>query len=656
MYGHSPISTSKKNANLKLYCEEHPHEKLTNFCFASLRALCPACIDNHNKHMKNQNTFPEVDTLKNVKLNCAKKVNNAIVALSSEVTRLENQARLNPHDIVEEGSTILKRAKEKVLQIVSRVFDELELEFSKKINDVVLRANNGEEIADKIRNLVAELENLLYGIESPNCIEIVRKICMIDVKSLLDKFRKDVNGVMELRGNVGNSFTEIRVDDSIISKINDDLRRYVSLLHKDDQLNVSSSAALNNSGILGSMKGQLPGGNRASNSNSSWEPPTTANNNTHNNHLSSNGNNNNNNNNQGSKAYTALPEKEEEEDRYGLVQYHKTYQNDIGTRFPVTIGDYYENSCSKKFIHFFQNHENRLHYVDLEKFMHSQKVGIESIELDINFRVPPFHKSIAIPNGDIYLIGGADPNNNNKKHNTTYTFDFGKRTLVPRASLNIARSSFAICYMKGYIYAVGGLTNNSAFTSTCEKYDIAMNRWLPIADLNFDVLAPCIAAFNNKYIYKFGGNSIENRLENHVEKYDPVKNKWYPLQPKIDLPYHLKSSYFKMLNTSAAIQINQYEIYIFGGYLDDNTGSNQTFIFRINNSEDDDKNPYNYTITGVAVKTLTHPEAFWNNNPIVVNRNVFALQNIQTSEQDDVCLDDRRRLLIFNGTEWKNIG
>lgn len=71
-----------------------------------------------------------------------------------------------------------------------------------------------------------------------------------------------------------------------------------------------------------------------------------------------------------------------------------------------------------KYLHFFQNDENMLHFLDLES-----DVEFAAIQLNINFRVPEFHKSIAVPNGDLYLIGGSLPNNVLKSQKI-YKYDF----------------------------------------------------------------------------------------------------------------------------------------------------------------------------------------------------------------------------------------
>jgi hypothetical protein len=51
---------------------------------------------------------------------------------------------------------------------------------------------------------------------------------------------------------------------------------------------------------------------------------------------------------------------------------------------------------------------------------------------------------------------------------------------------------------------------------------------------------------------------------------------------------------------------------------------------------------------------LPYGEGFWNNNPIIQNKVVFALQNLGTRDKED-CIENDRRILSFNGLEWKVI-
>ena len=224
---------SLRTDNNHLICDEHPNEPITNFCFASLRALCPACIDFHNKMMKQNNMFPEIDTLRNVKINCTKKCQSAIVALQAELSNLDNQVIVNPKAVIEEGVFQIRRARDRLISFINKYVDSLEAEYERSITEAVGKATGYSDVGDKIQNLIKELEHLMYNIESPNCVPTVKKVCMIDLKGLLDKFRNDVRHTLHVRENLASGFSEIVVDESIFPDTTDLIQRYLSLGRKE---------------------------------------------------------------------------------------------------------------------------------------------------------------------------------------------------------------------------------------------------------------------------------------------------------------------------------------------------------------------------------------------------------------------------------------
>jgi hypothetical protein len=49
---------------------------------------------------------------------------------------------------------------------------------------------------------------------------------------------------------------------------------------------------------------------------------------------------------------------------------------------------------------------------------------------------------------------------------------------------------------------------------------------------------------------------------------------------------------------------------------------------------------------------LPYAEGFWNNNPIIYNQTVYALQNITDQHDEQTALADERRVIMFNGDRW----
>lgn len=235
-YQQSNVLDTNRVEGGHLYCEDHPGEPITNFCFASLKPLCPACIDFHNKIMRQNNVFPEIDTYRNVKLNCAKKCKSAVLSLQGELAKLESQVILNPRDIIEDGIYQIRRAKEKLISHINQYMDQVEIEFAKSVNEAVSKAKEFNDIHDKVRSLIQELEHLMHNIESPNSIPTVKKICMIDLKALLEKFRGDVNHTLATREALSTSFAEVNVDEAKLYNLHEELIKFVSLNKKADRV------------------------------------------------------------------------------------------------------------------------------------------------------------------------------------------------------------------------------------------------------------------------------------------------------------------------------------------------------------------------------------------------------------------------------------
>lgn len=221
--------TINPDKGLKIFCEDHPSEIITNFCciLDCLKPLCPECIDYHNKFHKQNQQYPEIDTLRNVKINCSKKVKAAIISLTQELEKLELKYMINPQEMIDEGLENLKRCREKVLQMVNAFFDNLEVMYKRKLNETIFKGHDYTTIFDKIKNLIQELEFLQTSLESGNnTMSVIKKICLLDLKTLLDKYKAEIQELIESRTIIS---TEIMVNDSRLSVIESELAKYASL-------------------------------------------------------------------------------------------------------------------------------------------------------------------------------------------------------------------------------------------------------------------------------------------------------------------------------------------------------------------------------------------------------------------------------------------
>ena len=79
--------------------------------------------------------------------------------------------------------------------------------------------------------------------------------------------------------------------------------------------------------------------------------------------------------------------------------------------------------------------------------------------MDIDFGIPPFHRTVATENGGIYIIGGTIVDTF-KKSKTIYQYNASNRKLLPVTELLIARSSHSVLCHKEMIYITGGMTDS----------------------------------------------------------------------------------------------------------------------------------------------------------------------------------------------------
>jgi hypothetical protein len=340
-------------------------------------------------------------------------------------------------------------------------------------------------------------------------------------------------------------------------------------------------------------------------------------------------------------------------------------QNQERTDFQVNINDYFDPNVYKKYIHFFQHKSKNLHLLDLDLSEQQSICEFEKVELNIDFKIPRWHRSIVTPFSEIYLTGGVDVENSDFKLNNSYVYDFNNRTLIEISSMNIGRSGHAIIYLNGYIYALGGFSEEKEFTDKCERYNIRKNTWENIAPMKVKSNNPCACTFRGKYLYKFGGKVDDNQLCNVMERYNPLVDKWSIVEFDIPKEYNYSTDAFFILSSSACVQINHNQIFVFGGtYADYSQKSGQTFILSIEEKDDvnsSDKRMENsaaysvsHKIKGLNEYPLPIPEGFWNNQVVINNKKLYALQNVQNEKNNSVVYLDRRRVLEYDYNEgWK---
>ena len=622
---------NSKNLSENSECSEHPTMPITNFCssFECFKELCPECIESHYKHHKKINTAPIITSILNVKHKCLEKIKTIIIALNQEIEKCELDYLLDPQKIIKEGFQNINNFKEKVLENLNSYCSMLEKNLTKTVNENLLQVNDFQKIFDHMKNVIKDLEYMRNKLEKTSRLDSIKKISILDVRHLIEKFRKEIHTVMDTKSifPISIVINENRLQNCFMEELEKliHLERIPQMNEKDDEEEFDNKEFM----MCTPQKASNTKGLKVSYMKSSPK----------------------------SKQYSALVEKKQ------MQTYHAI------DKFNITIDDYFiKNEKIQPYLHFFQNNSKELYLFNLQNLSKNQGNPFERIPLDIDFKIPNFHKSLSLPNGDIYMIGGSLEDVQDESRNKSPTiYLYKNNTLEIVAKLNHPRSSHAIAFCNGFIYIVGGITNNQRILEKCERFNVENRAVEEICPLNHPVASSCVCCFFQDYLFTFGGicynNEGESVLSQAIEKYDIIRDKWFVLDvsiiPLMNEQYNsiVKNSqklvgngYFGLLSTASCCQINQSEILVMGGYSQNNSGSAQTFSFHIDYSDMESNN--NCYINNINRIKLPFNEGFWNNFPVIHNRKLYVLQNVTNSEKDDNCLENERRILEFDCWKW----
>lgn len=136
--------------------------------------------------------------------------------------------------------------------------------------------------------------------------------------------------------------------------------------------------------------------------------------------------------------------------------------------------------------------------------------------------------SASVVNGKIYAIGGKTPNpdpNDWGDVPTTAEYDPKTDTWTKKANMLTARRGLSTGVVNGRIYAIGGYTDQSGFTSAVEEYDPETDTWTKKADIPTGPVAGVGVGVVDGKLYAIGGNAL-GRANLTVYEYDPATDTW----------------------------------------------------------------------------------------------------------------------------------
>jgi len=304
-------------------------------------------------------------------------------------------------------------------------------------------------------------------------------------------------------------------------------------------------------------------------------------------------------------------------------------------------------------LHFFEDGTRNLHLYHLNQPLKSiNSPQHELITLaNNNFLIPSGHRSITTPQGDIFFTGGAD-DRTGRATAQCYKLDFEQKSLTSIDLMLKPRNNHGIAYLDGFLYVVGGVSNEEGSLTTCERYGVNEGKaWEKIASLNVAAHGACVATFRERLLYKIGGKKNSRQLANTIEVYNVENNTWTVIPFQCETQFDKRN--FTLPCFAAAAQINHNEILVLGGCDENGTNLVQTFIFHIDDKESSQKN---FTVREVNKRPLPEPECFDMGQVVISNHNLYCLQNspIQALGYTTVGgpMSRIKKLLTFADSHW----
>jgi len=220
-------------------------------------------------------------------------------------------------------------------------------------------------------------------------------------------------------------------------------------------------------------------------------------------------------------------------------------------------------------LHWFEWSKKKLYLYDVVKNC------TRIVDLQINFKLPSYSRSIITPTGHIYLMGGEEPEMTTRDDVYVYDCNVENNDMLEiRKKMLCKKYDFTVCVMNGFIFVISGRDSSSEIIDRCEKYDYLKDQWHLVAPVNKKrYAAACASIPAAKKIYLFGGRSDNNNLMHHdVEEYDAGKDEWRVIElqdPSVWIP----------VEVAAMVQIDENKLLIFGGSEANVTDTSSSYIF-----------------------------------------------------------------------------
>ncbi|KPI91617.1 Alpha-scruin [Papilio xuthus] len=145
---------------------------------------------------------------------------------------------------------------------------------------------------------------------------------------------------------------------------------------------------------------------------------------------------------------------------------------------------------------------------------------------------PRHHHSVAFLRGRVYLVGGADPRDDDTRGksvvvSTVWSYEPVTRSWYSESGLAIPRKNFGLVVHRMALYAIGGQDKKGRVLRSVERFDPKTGSWSEVRSMGVARMAMAAVKYR-EYIWVAGGMTGEkkNPVCKVVECYNSKTNEW----------------------------------------------------------------------------------------------------------------------------------
>lgn len=221
------------SSNIIFYCQKHPKNQITHICCLEdcLSELCTKCMKEHNQLHKEQNTFPELEGIDEVKEFCNEKLEFLTKNFQNEYRKITD-LNLNEIGKNDDGVAKIKKYHDLITEYVNTYFSKLISEYETSVKKFEtqdqLDFNSHKKI---ILTIIEELNQIQNNYSKRPSIENLKNILIADYSDSLEQIKNEINQKID---NFILNKAKVIIDSNVLTSFQYELSRLIKLRKTDE--------------------------------------------------------------------------------------------------------------------------------------------------------------------------------------------------------------------------------------------------------------------------------------------------------------------------------------------------------------------------------------------------------------------------------------